>query len=1138
MDKTILFGLTGSGRAYQIIKNLSHRHNLIICPTNSEVDTLCEDLSALGFDDYSKFRNWDILPLEPLDSSSDIISERIYSIANINESRIIVASAQSIVQKILPPEFFESLSFSLKVGDEIDKNILLKNLVHAGYIQTDLVESFGHFSFRGKTIDIFPAGSDNPIRVELEEDRITEIRPYNANTQRSTQKINTIRILPSVERINPYSKFYLESGLDFKKRIVDYINNQKLPLKHFEKLNKIWELDLNFPGLIWLNYILYPSKSIFDYLDPSTNLILFDEHQISNKLEILYNELENRLESESLIPEVSDVYISLEEYSKNIEQYQSSYLSGIGIKAPNQRLVQVKQISNAELITALQSQTEKNSFTKIINVLKAWIKEDYKIAIFINSQSRTERFIDNINKYDLTIKQITEPFLTWCNTPSSNSLSIFTGSISKGAKIVDDKIILVAEDEIFSNKTHKKQSKVSNLHKLLNKISQLHANDYIVHQDYGIGIYLGLKNLDIEGIKSDFLELQYQDSKLYLPLQNIRRIEKYNASEGNSPSLDKLSSNRWRLTKEKVKASVMSIAGDLIKLYASRSVQKGWRYDPAGALDEIFAEDFAYDETVDQIKAIEDVLADMAEDKPMDRLICGDVGFGKTEVAMRAAYKAIQHGKQVAILVPTTILVDQHETSFKSRFSSYPFEIAGLSRFNTAKKNTEILNRLANGEIDIVIGTHRLLSRHVSFKDLGLLIIDEEHRFGVKQKERLKAFKKDIDILTMTATPIPRTLHMSLSNIRDISVIATPPAKRQTVKTYLANTTNQIIRDAILRELQRNGQVFILHNRVESIPNYTAEIQELVPEARIAFAHGQMSETELENIMHKFIKYEFDVLVSTAIIESGIDVPNANTIIIDRADRLGLAQLYQLRGRVGRSSKQAYCYLLIPNINKITSTAEQRLEVLQNLDELGQGFSLALQDLEIRGAGNLLGREQSGNVSALGYELYSKILKEAILNLQGSELGIEEMVDPEVKIPVNAFIPEAYIPDISQRLILYQRLSGLKSIPDKEDIRFEIEDRFGSIPVEMEELIDLSLLRGLLKEFGAEKLEAKSENLIISFNQRAKLDVSKLLDLSKSGNIVVRPNNNIIIKNSACKNLTITDIYDCVATIKDIIHLR
>jgi transcription-repair coupling factor (superfamily II helicase) len=631
------------------------------------------------------------------------------------------------------------------------------------------------------------------------------------------------------------------------------------------------------------------------------------------------------------------------------------------------------------------------------------------------------------------------------------------------------------------------------LKRYLAALAKLQENDFIVHIDYGIGCYRGLKHLIVEGTGHDFLQLEYAgDSTLYLPVENIGRIQKFVAEEGKVPKLDKLGSTRWARAKAKVKHSLVTLAGDLIKLYAARQEGKGWRFEPYGAEDERFADGFGYTETIDQQAAITETLQDMAIERPMDRLICGDAGYGKTEVALRASFKCAQHARQVAILVPTTLLVEQHYKVFAERFLGYPVRVGAISRLHTSEANKATLAALASGEIDIIIGTHALLQPRVHFRDLGLVIIDEEHRFGVKHKERLKQIRKNVDVLTLTATPIPRTLHMALLGIRDISIITTPPTDRRSVRTYVAPHSENLIRDAILRELQRGGQCFYLHNKVANIATVTHQLRQLVPEARFVFGHGQMNERELERVMLQFIDKKADVLVSTTIIESGIDIPNANTIIVNRADQFGLAQLYQIRGRVGRSDRQAYAYLLVPEAAKLGSQAQQRLIVLQTLDELGAGFTLATRDLEIRGAGNLLGKDQSGFVQTVGLDLYNRILKEAILNLRGEELDIAEITDPELKLGIDAYIPETYIPDVTERLILYQRLSNLRDSLETDDLVAEIEDRFGHATEEVYNLIELMRLRALLRQHGIVQAELGVHRILFTFSAARPVPLDKI----------------------------------------------
>ncbi|NMC62816.1 MAG: transcription-repair coupling factor, partial [SAR324 cluster bacterium] len=863
------------------------------------------------------------------------------------------------------------------------------------------------------------------------------------------------------------------------------------------------------------------NSSLFDYLSPDTKIIIDDEIGVKNSLDTfqeLIEERELRFKSERyLIPSKAMLYFSSEEVLGNISARDCDYIDQVNILEDDEeksgKSVHITSLSNTELSTVLKTKIGSgNALSPLVSMISKWRRQGLSIAFVVSSPVRAERLQRYLLDVDLDAEILSKTGISWVNSPRRSPLVILSGFLNDGFRIPEKKICFISENEIFAERSYrqKKHSKTS-LKKLLSAISNLQEGDFVVHVDYGIGVYKGLKQLNVDEVLSDFFQIDYADSRLYLPVQNIGRIQKFVAQEGQVPSLDRLGApQRWIKTKLKVRDAVASLAGDLIKLYASRNISKGWHFDIIGAEDERFADYFPYDETPDQLKAIEETLSDMASEKIMDRLVCGDVGFGKTEVALRAAFKCIQHAKQVALLVPTTILAEQHCRTFQNRFNEYPVKVGVLSRFYDARANKETLKKVASGEIDIVIGTHKLLQRDVQFKDLGLLIIDEEHRFGVAQKEKLKQFRRNVDVLTLTATPIPRTLHMSLLGIRDISIISTPPVDRRAIRTYIANYDENLVRDAILRELHRGGQCFFVHNRIGSIDLITAELSRLVPEARFRYAHGQMSEGQLEPIILSFLRGEFDVLVCTTIIESGIDMPNCNTMIIDRADMYGLAQLYQLRGRVGRSDRQAYAYFLIPESRKLGSEAQKRLKALQSLDDLGLGFNLAIRDLEIRGAGNLLGREQSGSVLSVGYELYSKILKEAILNLKGEELSLEESIDPEVKISSSAYIPDTYIPDISERLVLYQRLASLAYPEEAYEMADEIRDRFGPLPEEVENLIELMRYRTLLRGAGVLRVEQSPQKVTFYFSPRARVDAQKILNLVEEA-----PNNFKFSKNLA-----------------------
>jgi transcription-repair coupling factor (superfamily II helicase) len=664
---------------------------------------------------------------------------------------------------------------------------------------------------------------------------------------------------------------------------------------------------------------------------------------------------------------------------------------------------------------------------------------------------------------------------------------------------LSERFQIISEKEIFPDLSLRKSvSGAASVRRFLGSVSQLSENDYVVHIDYGIGVYRGLREMQVDQAISDFLELEYAEgSKLFVPVENIGRVQKYSGAEGRTPALTKLGGKTWEKAKRKVRENVAELAGQLLHVMAEREISKGISFGEIDSEDREFAASFPFEETPDQGSAIAEVLADMARVRPMDRLVCGDVGYGKTEVALRAAFKAANAGKQTAILVPTTVLADQHFSTFRERLADTAVQVSCISRFFSTAENKATLARIADGQTDIVIGTHRLLQRDVRFKDLGLLIIDEEHRFGVAHKEKLKRYRSQVDVLTMTATPIPRTLQMSLTGIRELSLIETPPVNRQVIRTYLATYENSIVREAVLREIGRGGQVFYIHNRVGNIGLIADELAELVPEARIEFAHGQMKERELEKVMHRFVRHEIDVLVSTTIVESGLDIPNANTIIIRRADMFGLAELYQLRGRVGRSARRAYAYLLVSDPKTLGAEAKKRLQVLQSLDDLGVGFRLALQDMEIRGAGNLLGRDQSGQVAVVGFDLYSRILKDAVAELRRQRKApgdpVERpVVDPEMHTGFPAHIPPVYMPDVAERLLLYQRLIELADEEQAEAILDEIEDRFGKPPDDVRVLVELMALRAQLKAAAISRFTFRDSVISIDFHPEMELNAKRV----------------------------------------------
>ena len=1112
-DVKRFFGLYGAAKGWLIARLAQKHQRLLICTSDRQT---AEDLRTdveffLGSAAALMLPGWDTLPFEHVSPQAETSAARLRAIDHLRNhyAGVVIAPADALMQLVLPAQIIAALGFQLTPGTIIQRPQLLERLANAGFRQVSNVAEVGDMAVRGGVVDIFPSTSTKPIRLDFIDDEIESIKTFELDSQRSLDILTRVDVLPLREAVP--LRAWISSREELNQclaRVKARGKALETPPREIARALSALRTSSDLPAYELMLPIAFPAfVPLHSYLATDTLVVFDDEQAFLQSIDSFYaliQERAQRLSSEHfLIPQVEHLYLDPDSLHSSLKRHAHYHLDSLEVVSSagvrSEKAVNLKTSTNAELVTRLKTKVGSGTaLTPLKELLERLRRDKYEIAFVVGARPRADRLYRLLLDLSVDAAITEQTGLAWLESKRRPAISILIGNLAHGVQLPTEKVAFIAESEIFSERSHQRVSASrKSLRRIMSSLAQLHEGDFLVHIDFGIGKYLGLRHVEVEQVGGDFLMIQYADTLLYLPVHNIGRVQKFTAAEGQEPQLDKLSSTRWQRTKAKVREAVATLAGDLIKLYAVRSNARGWRFEPRGAEDERFADGFAYSETVDQHKAIEETLDDMAKDTIMDRLVCGDVGFGKTEVALRAAFKCTQHGRQVALLVPTTILVEQHRASFVERFAGYPIEVGALSRFYSPAQNRETLKRLASGQLDIVVGTHKLLSRDVQFKDLGLVIVDEEHRFGVRHKERLKQLKKSVDVLTLTATPIPRTLHMSLLGIRDISVISTPPHDRRSTRTYLATYDKTIVRDAILRELKRGGQCFFLHNRVQSIALTTHELSELVPEARFCFGHGQMEERALEGIMQRFVNKEFDVLVSTTIIESGLDIPNANTIIIDRADTFGLAQLYQLRGRVGRSTRQAYAYLLVPNARKLTADARERLKALQALDDLGVGFNLALRDMEIRGAGNLLGREQSGNVLAVGFDLYTRILKQAIANLKDEELSLEETLDPDVKLGVNAFIPDYYIPDISERLVMYQRLAAIESDQDSQELREEMRDRFGPLGSETDNMIELMRYRALLRRFGVSRAEFKNSRISLAFSPRAPISAERLIELAR-----------------------------------------
>ncbi|MGA2317611.1 MAG: transcription-repair coupling factor [Thermodesulfobacteriota bacterium] len=1070
--------LAGSSKAYL----LSHWREkvrgplLVIVPHLRNAEALFEDLRFFMNESEVPsflFPQWETLPYDEIPPHPEIVRERVrvlFSLLN-GEEGVIVSSVKALMQKVLAPVDLKESVFSLSVGEEVDRDRLINFLHEGGYTSARIVEERGDFSVRGAIIDLYTPFYEEPLRLEFDGDRLESIRRFETETQRS-----------------------LPQGM--------MENAILLPARDIPRDSSV-----------------QPLKTLLDYLK-GNEIIFIEEGEEAEKEARAFSRLveehyEKALLKKRSVPPPETTYLSDEEASLCLERFQTVYLQG-GPLAPSscQQVFSFEMETNEnlqrEMKAVLSVKTglhETSPFSILLKNLPHWQEKGMGVFIVSHTLGQAERLRDLLSQYGMEPRLEKAKRFKVALDQFVEGLVLLVGSLSSGFRNPREGWVILTEEEIFGERRRLPEGKVrtsipstswQRRGPTLSAYSELREDDFIVHIDYGIGRYRGLRHLKIWGVSNDYLLLEYQDGdKLYLPVDRLNLIQRYIGGDGKSPRLDKLGSHSWQRAKKRAKAAVSEMVKELLELYAARKVFEGFKFPPLDQFYKEFEATFEYEETPDQMQAIDEVMKDMDNPKPMDRLICGDVGYGKTEVAIRAAYRAVMSGKQVAILVPTTVLAQQHHQTFSERFKIYPVVIEVLSRFKSPREQKEILQRLKEGKVDIVIGTHRLFQKDVSFRDLGLVVIDEEHRFGVSHKEKLKQMRKLVDVITLTATPIPRTLQMAVSGIRDLSLIQTPPENRLSIRTFVIRYDDEVIRKAIQREFEREGQVFFVHHRVQNIHTLANHLKRLIPEASLAIAHGQMREKELEKVMLQFVRKEVNLLVCTSIIESGLDIPTANTILINHAERFGLADLYQIRGRVGRGSHQAYAYLIIPGDLTLSRDAMRRLRAIQELSELGSGFKLAIQDLEIRGAGNLLGPSQSGHIAAVGFELYTQLMEKAVRELKGEEV-IEE-ITPEIHFHLPAFIPEAYVEDPGERLSLYRRLSLSRSDGELEMIREELIDRFGRIPKEVDHLLEVIKVKILLTRLSIKKFEETPSQFVLTFDESTRVSPQRVVDFVYQG---------------------------------------
>ena len=1081
------------------------RITAIVTSDATDAQRLLEEITFFAPDlRCALFPDWETLPYDSFSPHQDLISERLATLWRISQrdkaqgADVVLVPATTALYRLAPPRFLAAYTFEFKAKQKLDETKLKAQLTLAGYSHVTQVVSPGEYAVRGGLIDLFPMGSQVPFRVDLFDNEIDSIRTFDPDSQRSLYPVPEVRLLPGRE-------FPMDepARAKFRSRWRELLEGD--PTK--SRIYKDMGAGVATAGIeYYLPLFFEDTATVFDYLGEAATVVLHGDLEASfarfwQDTKDRYRIVQTDPERPALPPEA--LFLSSEQFYAQSKRYAQLALRPA--LADAQDATAFAELAPMPMVAAQRGADDP------LLALKAHIaqakSQAQRVLVLAESTGRQSSLLDFLHASHLSPPafETLEEFIA-----SDEPLGIATSQLNTGFRWLERGVDLVTETELFATgattRRRKKQEQVSDVEALIKDLSELKVGDPVVHASHGIGRYLGLVNMDLgqvdaqgEPAKQEFLQLEYADkATLYVPVSQLQLISRYTGVSAEEAPLHRLGSGQWEKAKRKAAEQVRDAAAELLNIYARRALREGHAFRYSAQDYEIFANDFGFEETADQRAAIHAVIQDMISPRPMDRLVCGDVGFGKTEVALRAAFIAITGGKQVAILAPTTLLAEQHYQTLVDRFSKWPVKVAEISRFRSGKEVNVSLKGVADGTIDIVVGTHKLLSADTHFKDLGLLIIDEEHRFGVRHKEAMKAMRAEVDVLTLTATPIPRTMGMALEGLRDLSVIATAPQRRLAIKTFVRSEGQGVIREAVLRELKRGGQIYFLHNEVETIENRRAKLEELLPEARIAVAHGQMPERQLEAVMRDFVAQRYNLLLCSTIIETGIDVPTANTIVISRADKFGLAQLHQLRGRVGRSHHQAYAYLMVPDLEGLTKQASQRLDAIQQMEELGSGFYLAMHDLEIRGAGEVLGENQSGNMLEVGFQLYNEMLAEAVRCLKA---GIEpDLLNPlnaatEINLHSPALLPDDYCGDVHLRLSFYKKLATANNGDQIDRLTEEIVDRFGKLPPQGQTLIDVHRLRVLAKPYGVAKVDAAPGLISISFKKDAPVEPLRIIEL-------------------------------------------
>ncbi|CFE08892.1 transcription-repair coupling factor [Streptococcus pneumoniae] len=1076
--RQLILGLSTSTKALAIASSLEKEDRIVLLTsTYGEAEGLVSDLiSILGEELVYPFLVDDAPMVEFLMSSQEKIISRVEALRFLTDSSKKGILVCNIVASrlILPsPNAFKDSIVKISVGEEYDQHAFIHQLKENGYRKVTQVQTQGEFSLRGDILDIFEISQLEPCRIEFFGDEIDGIRSFEVETQLSKENKTELTIFPASDMLLR-EKDYQRGQSALEKQISKTLSPI---LKSYleEILSSFHQKQSHADSRKFLSLCYDKTWTVFDYIEKDTPIFFDDYQKLMNQYEVFERDLAQYFTEEL---QNSKAFSDMQ-YFSDIEQIYKkqspvTFFSNLQKGLGNLKFDKIYQFNQYPM------QEFFNQFSFLKEEIERYKKMDYTIILQSSNSMGSKTLEDMLEEYQIKLDSRDKTNIC------KESVNLIEGNLRHGFHFVDEKILLITEHEIFQKKLKRRfrRQHVSNAERLKD-YNELEKGDYVVHHIHGIGQYLGIETIEIKGIHRDYVSVQYQNGdQISIPVEQIHLLSKYISSDGKAPKLNKLNDGHFKKAKQKVKNQVEDIADDLIKLYSERSQLKGFAFSADDDDQDAFDDAFPYVETDDQLRSIEEIKRDMQASQPMDRLLVGDVGFGKTEVAMRAAFKAVNDHKQVVILVPTTVLAQQHYTNFKERFQNFAVNVDVLSRFRSKKEQTATLEKLKNGQVDILIGTHRVLSKDVVFADLGLMIIDEEQRFGVKHKETLKELKKQVDVLTLTATPIPRTLHMSMLGIRDLSVIETPPTNRYPVQTYVLEKNDSVIRDAVLREMERGGQVYYLYNKVDTIVQKVSELQELIPEASIGYVHGRMSEVQLENTLLDFIEGQYDILVTTTIIETGVDIPNANTLFIENADHMGLSTLYQLRGRVGRSNRIAYAYLMYRPEKSISEVSEKRLEAIKGFTELGSGFKIAMRDLSIRGAGNLLGKSQSGFIDSVGFELYSQLLEEAIAKRNGNaNANTRTKGNAELILQIDAYLPDTYISDQRHKIEIYKKIRQIDNRVNYEELQEELIDRFGEYPDVVAYLLEIGLVKSYLDKVFVQRVERKDNKITIQFEK-------------------------------------------------------